>query len=64
MVETDQTAGGFWPILVALVGSYVGQLMVEGLGGADGIDQKLSNLADRVVEAAREPNDPGKHPLY
>ena len=42
--ETDQTAGGLWPIVVALVGSYVGQLMVDAMGGADGIDEGVSEV--------------------
>ena len=44
--EIDQTGGGILPVLVALVGSYVGQLMVEAMGGAEGIEKGVKDVYD------------------
>ena len=44
MYETDQTGGGILPALVVLLGGIVGQLAFEAMGGADGIEDGLSEL--------------------
>ncbi len=51
MPETDQTGGG-WVVLVGLLGAIVGQYIHEELGGADGIDEKISATIDFATQAA------------
>ena len=51
MYETDQTGGGAAvTALVALVGGFVGQLVLEELGGADGIEEGLSKICDLFTD--------------
>ena len=50
MSETDQTGGG-WVILAGLLGALVGQYIHDELGGADGIDEIISDTVDFITQA-------------
>ena len=47
--EIDQTAGG--AALVALIGAFVGQLAYDAMGGADGIEDKVSKIYDLFTDS-------------
>lgn len=55
MYETDQTGGGALVNVVAFLGGLVGQLILEEIGGADGIDEGLSNIHDFFTDSKTKP---------
>ena len=55
MYETDQTGGGAVGTAVAFAGGLVGQLILEEIGGADGIDEGLSRIYDLFTDSKTKP---------
>ena len=62
MSETDQTGGG-WVILAGLLGAIIGQYIHDQLGGADGIDEIISDTVDFITQAAEE-SQSSCEPIY
>ncbi len=42
--EAEQTSGGIPIVLVGLLGAFVGQLMHDAMGGAEGIDRGVKRV--------------------
>ena len=51
MSETDQTGGGAAIIVAGLLGALLGQYIYDELGGADGIEEKISAAVDFITQA-------------
>lgn len=55
MVETEQASGGIIgqavAFVIGVIGSYVGSYAYERSGGADGIEEALSNTWDAYVDS-------------
>ena len=55
MYETDQAGGGALATGVAFAGGLIGQLILEEIGGADGIDEGLSRIYDLFTDSITKP---------